>query len=141
LDEAGKNAIKGFLKGFTSKNKSAKKEVNDFVNGLVASVKKQLGIKSPSRVFMDIANQMVNGLIYGWDKAIGTFDDDVTNSLNFDSGYIGTFGGSYDNSYLGNGSVGRPINITQNIYAQKKSAAQLMQEARWQAQMGVLANA
>lgn len=141
LDEAGKNAIKGFLKGFTSKNKSAKKEVNDFINGLVASVKKQLGIKSPSRVFMDIANQMVNGLIYGWDKAIGTFDDDVTNSLNFDSGYIGTFGGSYDNSYLGSGSVGRPINITQNIYAQKKSAAQLMQEARWQAQMGVLANA
>lgn len=141
LTKTGTNAIEGFLKGFTNKNKKANETIKGFVNSLVKSVKKELGIKSPSRVFMDIANQMVNGLIYGWDKAIGTFDDDVTSSLDFGDGYIGTFGGDYGNSYIGNGSVGRPINITQNIYAQKKSAAQLMQEARWQAQMGVLANA
>jgi phage-related protein len=141
LEEIGESSIEGFLKGFTSKNKSAKKEVNDFVNGLVASVKKQLGIKSPSRVFMDIANQMVNGLVYGWDKAIGTFEDDVTNSLEFGDGYIGSFGDNTFNASASGSVGGRPINITQNIYAQKKSAAQLMQEARWQAQMGVLANA
>jgi hypothetical protein len=137
LEKIGQDSINGFIKGFTAKNKSAKKEINDFINNLVESVKKQLGIHSPSRVFMDIANQMVNGLVYGWDKSIGTFSDDVTNSLDFGGEYIGSFGGNSVASSV-NGASGRPINITQNIYAQKKSAAQLMQEARWQAQMGVL---
>jgi hypothetical protein len=75
---------------------------------------------------------MAQGLGVGWDDEIGDIQDEINGSLDFG-------GGSASLSSVNGGVGGRPINITQNIYAQKKSAAQLMQEARWQAQMGVLA--
>lgn len=107
-------------------------KVSSFFSGIVDSVKATLGIASPSKVFKAIGGFMAQGLGIGWDDEIGDIQDEINGSLEFG-------GGSASISSVNGGVGGRPINITQNIYAQKKSAAQLMQEARWQAQMGVLA--
>lgn len=137
----GGNIVEGVWKGILGAAGKFKENIKSFFSGIVNSVKETLGIHSPSKVFAEIGGYMAEGVGEGWDDEFGNIKRDINNSLDFGDGYIGTFGGSYDSSYIGSGSVGRPINITQNIYAQKKSAAQLMQEARWQAQMGVLANA
>lgn len=136
----GGDIVSGIWQGIKNAGGRFKENVKSFFSDIVNSVKETLGIHSPSKVFAEIGGYMAEGVGEGWDDEFGNIKRDINNSLDFGGDYIGTFGGGYDNSYIGSGSVGRPINITQNIYAQKKSAAQLMQEARWQAQMGVLAS-
>jgi phage-related protein len=108
-------------------------KVKGFFKGIVDSVKDTLGIHSPSRVFRAIGQNSAESVGIGWDDEFEDVQDKINGSLEFG-------GGSVSFSSANSGVGGRPINITQNIYAQKKSAAQLMQEARWQAQMGVLAS-
>lgn len=137
----GKDLIDNFVSGITEKWTKLKESVKN----LAQTVKDFLGFSEPKKGplsnFHTYAPDMIDLFVKGLRENDYKIQDQLSDSLDFDGGYIGTFGGGYDNSYIGNNSVGRPINITQNIYAQKKSAAQLMQEARWQAQMGVLANA
>lgn len=134
----GSNIVEGVWQGIQNAIGWFTSSVSSFFSGIVDSVKSTLGIASPSKVFAQIGRFMAEGLGVGWDKEIGNVQKDIENSLDFGEGYIATYGvgGNFDNT---NASLSRNINITQNIYAQKKSAAQLMQEARWQAQMGVLA--
>ena len=130
----GKDIVEGIWNGITKLTSWFKDKVKGFFSGIVDNVKETLGIHSPSRVFAAIGKNMAEGVGVGWDDEFGDIQDEINGSLDFS-------GGSVSLSSVGGGVGGRPINITQNIYAQKKSAAQLMQEARWQAQMGVLANA
>ncbi len=130
----GDEIINGVWRGISNAWWWFTEKVKGFFSGIVDSVKDTLGIHSPSRVFAGIGKNMAQGVGVGWDDEFGDIQDEINGSLDFS-------GGSVSLSSVGGGVGGRPINITQNIYAQKKSAAQLMQEARWQAQMGVLANA
>ena len=130
----GDEIINGVWSGIQSAIGWFTDKVSSFFSGIVDSVKETLGIHSPSRVFAAIGKNMAQGVGVGWDDEFGDIQDEINGSLEFG-------GGSVSLSSVNGGVSGRPINITQNIYAQKKSAAQLMQEARWQAQMGVLANA
>ena len=130
----GDEIINGVWSGIQSAIGWFTDKVSSFFSGIVDSVKETLGIHSPSRVFAAIGKNMAQGVGVGWDDEFGDIQDEINGSLEFG-------GGSVSLSSVNGGTGGRPINITQNIYAQKKSAAQLMQEARWQAQMGVLANA
>ena len=133
----GSDIVSGVWHGIQNAISWFTSSVTSFFSGIVSDVKSALGIASPSKVFAEIGGFMAEGLGVGWDKEIGNVKKDIENSLDFNEGYIGTYtvGANLNNSRaLSNGN----INITQNIYAQKKSAAQLMQEARWQAQMGVL---
>ena len=134
ISEIGNNIVEGIWNGITKLTSWFKDKVKGFFKGIVDGVKESLGIHSPSTVFAAIGKNMAQGLGVGWDDEIGDIQDDINGSLDFGGNLVST-------SSFGGGVGGRPINITQNIYAQKKSAAQLMQEARWQAQMGVLANA
>ena len=149
----GTNIIDGLRAGIENAWWNLKHWFEGLFDDLIGVAKRILGIASPSKVFKKIGKWTAEGYGEGFENAFGEVEDNIENSLDFsdlspkiDSSfniggeYINSFGGSYGTSYAGNGSVGRPINITQNIYAQKKSAAQLMQEARWQAQMGVLAS-
>lgn len=128
----GDEIINGVWRGIQNAIGWFTDKVSSFFSGIVDSVKATLGIASPSKVFRAIGGFMAQGLGVGWDDEIGDIQDEINGSLDFG-------GGSASLSSVNGGVGGRPINITQNIYAQKKSAAQLMQEARWQAQMGVLA--
>jgi hypothetical protein len=79
---------------------------------------------------------MAEGVGVGWNGAFKDIQRDINDSLDFDGGYIGSFGGGALSG--ADGYMSRDINIVQNIYSQAKTAAELMREARWQAKMEVL---
>ena len=83
---------------------------------------------------------MVDGIGVGWDSEIDNVRKDIENGLIFNVPEIGV-----DTTYTsGNGygmssRIGSQIVVNQYIYSQAKSAAQLMREARWEAERAVMA--
>jgi len=81
LVDVGKAAWQGFLEGFTS---SLKSDQNVFLaawNGLVGSVKGALGIASPSKVFIEIGKNVIEGLVFGITDTIGGVWERITAPL------------------------------------------------------------
>src|SRR5690606_31392038 len=67
---AGKNIIHGMINGVSSMAKSLVSKATSVVKSAVNAAKKTLGIKSPSRVFMDIGRDTGRGLEIGLEKQI-----------------------------------------------------------------------
>ena len=132
--QIGKDILAGIKEGIENAWENFKEWFSGLLDDLIGIAKKILGIASPSKVFKRLGKWTAEGFGIGFDDEFADVEDDIRNSMDFGDFVVSANGGR---SSLGNS--GRPINITQNIYAEKKSAAQLMQEARWQAQMGVLA--
>lgn len=94
LKEVGKQSVEGFIKGFKSKNSDVSDTVEAWANSIVKTVKKQLKIKSPSRVFRyEIAGNVIDGFIKGIAtrirSAVNTmkeFSNKVTDSANISIG-------------------------------------------------------
>jgi TP901 family phage tail tape measure protein len=64
--DSGKDAGKGFLTGLLSQEKALQAEMNKLAEGMVAAIKKKLGIHSPSRVFHDqVGKQIAIGTAQG----------------------------------------------------------------------------
>ncbi|MFK0173420.1 phage tail tape measure protein [Streptomyces sp. NPDC090306] len=57
--DSGAKAADGFLAGLKAQQASLQKQMNTLATSLVKTVKKKLGIKSPSRVFRDQVGKMV----------------------------------------------------------------------------------
>ena len=53
--------MKGFLSGLTTNTNYMSKEIKTFVKGMVATFKKQLKIKSPSKVMFEIGDYTMQG--------------------------------------------------------------------------------
>ena len=66
LEKIGQDAVSGFLKGFNSKNDKISKEMKSFARRLVKSIKQELKIKSPSRVFAEIGMYSSQGYFNGF---------------------------------------------------------------------------
>ena len=132
----GTNLVAGLKKGISNAWANLKSWFRGLFGDLIGVAKKILGIASPSKVFAEIGKFMAEGVGVGWNGAFRDIQRDINDSLDFDGGYIGSFGGGA----LGgaDGYMSRDINIVQNIYSQAKTAAELMREARWQAKMEVL---
>ena len=79
LTKIGKQSIKGFLAGLGSDSKSIKTSVTDIVNNVVKTFKKQLGIKSPSKVTKQIGTYTVEGFASGITKNANMVTKAVTN--------------------------------------------------------------
>jgi len=65
LFDAGIKAAEGLVKGLQKQQANINKEMDRIANYMVSKIKKGLGIKSPSRKFMEIARQMIAGLVKG----------------------------------------------------------------------------
>jgi len=65
LLEIGKDIVRGLWNGISSMARWIRDKVSDFVGGIVSGVKGVLGIRSPSRVFMDIGENLSLGLAKG----------------------------------------------------------------------------
>ena len=65
LSEIGKDIVRGLWNGISSMARWIRDKVSDFVGGIVSGVKGVLGIRSPSRVFMDIGENLSLGLAEG----------------------------------------------------------------------------
>lgn len=65
---AGTNAAKALIKGLQDQQGDLDKAARQMAAALVKEVKKQLGIKSPSKVFKQIGDQSTKGLVLGLDQ-------------------------------------------------------------------------
>ena len=86
----GQAIVNGVWSGIQSMASTFTTKVQSFFSGIVNSVKKALGIHSPSRVFRDeIGKQMAAGLGLGWEDGFDDVKSEIEDSLNFDDASIG----------------------------------------------------
>lgn len=74
LYQAGVDAAAGLVKGLEAQQKVLEKIMDRLASTMVNSIKKKLGIKSPSRVFMEIGDFSAKGLIKGLDEMSGSVE-------------------------------------------------------------------
>lgn len=99
--EIGKNIVSGLWDGIESMASWISDKVSDFVGGIVDGVKGVLGIRSPSRVFAGIGENMALGLGEGWDDEYGRISKNIKSGLDF-----GTASVDFSSSGLGLSSAG-----------------------------------
>lgn len=73
----GTSIVDGIWKGISSAIGTFTNNVRGFFSGIVDSVKKDLGIQSPSKVFAYIGEMMGEGLTQGWEDAIRNLNPSV----------------------------------------------------------------
>nr|DAO78763.1 MAG TPA: minor tail protein [Caudoviricetes sp.] len=112
--DIGKNIVTGLKNGIAAMWEDLKRWFSDKVNALVGSVKRVLGIHSPSRVFAGIGENMALGLGEGWDNEYDSIKRGITGGLDFGTAQIGaeqSFGGQMRNALSSIGNVGGDITI------------------------------
>lgn len=139
----GKNIISGIISGIWDAAGSLFSALKDLAMQALQAAKDALGIHSPSTVFRKLIGRFIpGGTAQGVLDKLGLVksairkmsavaSDNFTAALRMDTRTNrGTSGGSLSGS--------RGVNVIQYIYSQAKTAADLMQEARYQAEMAVL---
>ena len=81
--DIGKNIVKGIWEGIKSMVSWITEKVTGFFSGIVNGVKNFLGIKSPSRVFSGIGENMALGLGQGWDNEYDRIRRDIEGGMGF----------------------------------------------------------
>lgn len=74
LYQAGVDAAQGLVNGLSMSQKAIEMQMTKLAAAMVASIKRQLGIKSPSRVFMEIGKYSNEGLAKGLNKYSGVVE-------------------------------------------------------------------
>ena len=128
--QIGSNIVSGIWDGLRRMWGSLTSWFSDAWENLVGSVKDFLGIKSPSRVFASIGENMALGVGKGWDDEFGDIQGDIDKSLSFDDASIGITssirkaGAGAAGMAYGGTSIGN-INITVNgaKYSDEQSLA------------------
>lgn len=134
--DVGSNIVEGIKQGISNAWSGITNWFSDKFNDLVGGVKDFLGIHSPSTVFASIGRNMALGLQDGWGDSIDSINKDIIRDLDF-KGDIGVSYNQTQGQGMYNGQSSR-LSIVQNIYSQAKTAADLMEEAMWNAEMAVL---
>lgn len=78
----GENIVNGIWNGIQGMWNGLKSWVTNLINGLVDGVKDVLGIKSPSKVFMEIGGYTIEGLEVGIDKQTVSATNTMRESMN-----------------------------------------------------------
>lgn len=89
IKEIGTNIIKGVWEGIQAMASWIKEKVSGFFSGIVDGVKGLLGIKSPSRVFAGIGENMALGLGEGWSDEYAQIKKDIESGMEFDNVSVG----------------------------------------------------
>ena len=118
--EIGENIVKGIWEGIKSLGSWLGDNVGGFFGDMVDGVKDFLGIRSPSRVFAGIGENMALGLGEGWDDEYGRISKNIKSGLDFgtatvdfassglgmsSSGIINSVGGMMGRGFDGNITV------------------------------------
>jgi tape measure domain-containing protein len=74
LYDAAVHAAEGLVKGLQAQQKAIEAIMDSIANAMVKAIKKKLGIKSPSRVFMEIGSYSAKGLARGMDEMSGVVE-------------------------------------------------------------------
>lgn len=79
--DIGKAIVDGIRQGITEQWQRLKSDVSNLFTGLVSWIKNLLKIRSPSRVFADIGQNMAAGIGDGWASTIGDINRQIGESL------------------------------------------------------------
>lgn len=79
LYDAAVKAAEGFVKGLESQKKIIEKIMDTIADAMIRAIKKKLGIKSPSRVFMEIGRFSAEGVAKGVDEMSGLVERSSAN--------------------------------------------------------------
>lgn len=71
LYQAGVDSAKGLVDGLKKEQANIEKQMDKIADAMVKSIKKKLGIKSPSRAFMEVGVYSAQGLAKGLDEMSG----------------------------------------------------------------------
>lgn len=98
LEEIGKQCLSGFISGLTTNTKYMNSSIKTFVNGMIATFKKELGIKSPSRVTKQLGAYTAEGFAIGItansDKVTAAIDKTIEKAeKSFDFGRLSLIDG------------------------------------------------
>lgn len=88
LETLGKQCLKGFISGLTTDTQYMDSSIKTFVNGMIATFKKQLGIKSPSKVTKKLGAYTAEG-----------FADGITQNADMVTDAIDNMSASVENSF------------------------------------------
>ena len=80
----GENIMLGIDAGMKKKQESVNTTINNSGSFMANTLRKTLGINSPSRVFSEIGEYMAEGIGVGYDKKIKLVNDNVSKSINTD---------------------------------------------------------
>lgn len=79
--DIGKSIVDGIRQGIVEQWERLKSDVSNLFTGLVSWIKNLLKIRSPSRVFADIGQNMAAGIGDGWASTIGDINRQIGESL------------------------------------------------------------
>ncbi len=92
MQDAGKSLIGGVIEGISSTAGRAYDAISGVAGNLVSSFKNRLGIHSPSRAFMQLADYMIQGLVKGADNEENSILDKMSElAQNMTRPFDGTF--------------------------------------------------
>lgn len=140
LKKLGEQAMKGFVNGLTKNTNYMNKNVKTFVKSLIARFKKELGIKSPSKVMAEIGEYTGEGFDNGLlsvvkniQKTAGEIASAVSTPLSNVTADIGGVGATVAQGGIngvGGGNVVNNYNLVQNNTSPKALTALETYKAR-----------
>jgi len=88
--EIGKDIVRGIWQGIVGLGTWLKEKMNDFFAGIVGGIKGLLGIRSPSKIFAGIGENMAEGLGIGFSEQMMQVKKQLNNAIpqsSFDLGF------------------------------------------------------
>lgn len=137
--DIGNNIISGIKTGISNAWDDLVSWFKGLFGDLIGIAKKILGIASPSKVFKKIGGFTAEGFGVGFEDEFAHVKDDMKKALTFEEASIG-INASIKRTGAGQGAFGSNaggVSIVQNIYSEAKTAADLMMQARYQAEQAV----
>ena len=140
LEDLGKEAMKGFVSGLTTNTDYMSKNIQTFVKGMISTFKKELKIKSPSKVMYEIGDFTVMGFtdalkdgILSVRDVVGSIASEVStplSGLDINAGLVRSTAnqGLYGSSSVSN--VTNNYNLVQNNTSPKPLSALETYQAR-----------
>ena len=125
----GRDIVRGLWNGIASMIGWIQDKVGSFVGGIVSNVKGVLGIRSPSRVFAGIGENMGEGIGVGFEKAMDDVSEDMQKAVptDFDLQMSSTVSGFQPNAV----TVGKPINVTIPLTVDGVTLARVISQLQW----------
>ena len=104
--QVGTQIANGIKDGLDEQMPKIQAELQKQVAAMVNSVKKQLKIKSPSRVFAEIGSYMAQGLGVGWQDEFKAVSSDITDTLPSANGWSGSLTAMFEDAPAPSGGGG-----------------------------------
>ena len=146
FQQIGSFAIRGFINGMLAQRGAALAAARSIGSASAKALKESLDENSPSKLTEGFGEFFTLGYAGGILKKLGIARSAAERVAEASAGGLET-SGAYPMTYQGTqaapqavqaGAAGRVTKVTQNIYAEKQTPAEMLREARWMQERAVL---